>query len=416
VPTPDLAQHVSAIVREDGGRLLAVLTGLLRNLELAEDCLQEAYASALLHWTRGAPANPSAWLLQVARRKAIDRLRRATTVRAKESELTHLLQIEADAPEQDDDYAIPDERLKLIFTCCHPAIERSASVALTLRSLCSLTTEEIARAFLVTRETMAQRLVRAQQKITKAKIPFAVPEPQHWPARMEAVLSVIYLIFNEGYASASPDYIRIDLCEEAIRLARIVWQLAPQESEVAGLLVLMLLHRSRFAARLDNDGALVPLEHQDRDMWNHELIAEGTALLQQVLRRGQAGPYQLQAAIAAIHCEAPAFEDTNWREIVLIYNRLLEFTHNPVIELNRLVALSYVKDVFTTLEPLAALERELALYQPFHAAKADLLARAGHHEAASAAYEIAISLSSHEAERKFLWKRLRELGVHANPR
>jgi RNA polymerase sigma-70 factor, ECF subfamily len=416
VTSTDITHQVAAIARSDGGRLLAVLTGLLKNLELAEDCLQDAYASALSHWARGAPANPSAWLLQVARRKAIDRLRRVKTARAKEGQLTRLLQIEADAPEQDENYTIPDERLKLIFVCCHPAIERDASVALTLRSLCGITTEEIARAFLVTRETMAQRLVRAQQKITKAKILFEVPDPHHWPERMEAVLSVIYLIFNEGYASSSPDYIRASLCEEAIRLARVIWQLAPQENEAAGLLALMLLHRSRFATRRDEEGVLVPLEFQDRSKWNRTLIAEATSLLEQVLRRGKTGPYQLQAAIAAIHCEAESFSSMNWREIVLIYNRLLELTPNPVVELNRLVALSYAENAATALIPFDALETELAGYQPFHAAKADLLSRAGDVQKAALAYEKAISLSNNEAERKFLLRRFDELNAQAKPR
>lgn len=400
---PDIGQSVAAIVRRDGGRLFAILISQLRNFALVEDCLQDAYASALSHWgKRGLPASPSAWLLQVARRKAIDRLRRATTAQAKEGELSHLLQLEADDTPLDENLAIPDERLKLIFTCCHPAIERQASVALTLRSLCGLTTEEIARAYLTTRETMAQRLVRAQQKIIKAKIPFEIPNEAQWPERMDAVLSVIYLIFNEGYAATTLDYIRVELCDEAIRLARLVWQLAPLESEVGGLLALLLLHRSRFQSRRSAESLFVPLEEQDRELWERGLIIEGTSLLELVLRRGNAGSYQLQAAIAAIHCEAPSFAETNWREISLIYERLFELSPNPVLALNRLAALSHAGDLTETLSALLALEPDLRNYQPFHATKADILARMGKIESAIVAYDKAVTLTDQEAEKFFL--------------
>lgn len=404
----ELPSQIAAIVRADGGRLLALLANILRNFELAEECMQEAYMAALSHWTRGIPANPPAWLLQVARRKAIDRLRYMKTARAMEDTLLNLLHVESGAAEQIDD-AIPDERLKLIFTCCHPALERKASVALTLRSLCGLTTEEIAQSFLVTRETMAQRLVRAKQKISKSKIPYEVPDSRYWPERIEAVLSVIYLIFNEGYASSKTDYIRCDLCEEAIRLARIVWQLAPQETEAAGLLALVLLHRSRFEARIDADGALVTLEHQNRNLWNRDMIEEATVLLQQVLRLGQPGPYQLQAAIAAIHCEAPAFKETNWREIVMIYEKLLKIKYNPVVDLNRLVARSYFENPSTVLKSLDALDPDLAQYQPYHAAKADILSRMGDKQRAEEAFDLAISLSKSAAEKLFLEKRKTDL-------
>ncbi len=400
---PDIAHHIATIVREQGGRLFAILVAQLRNFPLAEDCLQDAYASALEHWDRrGLPANPSAWLLRVARRKAIDRLRRAKTAQVKEAELSHLLQLDADEPVQDEDYAIPDERLKLIFACCHPAIERQASVALTLRSLCGLTTEEIGRAFLTTRETMAQRLVRAQQKITKAQIPFDIPTVDQWPERVDAVLSVVYLIFNEGYAATTLDYIRIDLCNEATRLARLVWQLAPGEPEAGGLLALLLLLRSRFESRRSPTGLFVPLEKQDRLMWDRHFIAEGTSLLEQVLRRGTAGPYQLQAAIAAIHCEAGSFASTDWREISLIYDRLYKLNPNPVLTLNRLAALSYIEDLSDTFKALLVLEPELLHYQPFHATKADMLARLGEREAAIHAYEKAMTLTTQAAEKSFL--------------
>ncbi len=399
----ETAQQINAIAHRDGGRLLAALIGVLRNFELAEDALQDAYASALTHWARmELPANPQGWLMQVARRKAIDRIRRAANFRSKQDELDHLLQIESEAPESDDSCDIPDERLRLIFTCCHPALDKNASVALTLRTLCGLTTDEIARGFVVSRETMAQRIVRAQRKIAVANIPYEVPEPAAWPERLEAVLDVVYLIFNEGYAPSSSAVIRVDLCEEAIRLGRILKTLIPDEPEVEGLLALMLLHRARFATRLGDDGVPVSLEHQDRSQWNHPVIAEGVQLIEQALLRGRPGPCQLQAAIAAVHCEASTFASTDWHQIVLIYQALVRLRPNPVFELNRAVALSYATSAAIALKALDAIEGELSAYQPFHAAKADLLARAGDQEDARRAYDRALAITSNAGDRAFL--------------
>ncbi|MFN0192603.1 MAG: RNA polymerase sigma factor [Aestuariivirga sp.] len=393
----------------DRGRLLALLIKELRDFALAEDALQEAYVSALDHWPRGIPANPQAWLLQVARRKAIDKIRRASNWRSKRGELEYLVKLDQDAPELRENGAIPDERLRLIFTCCHPALDKQASVALTLRTLCGLTTEEIARAFVVPREAMAQRLVRVQRKIAKAGIPYEVPEQSQWPDRIEAVLTVIYLIFNEGYASSSRDYMRADLCAEAIRLAELLCGFLPGEPEPTGLLALMLLHRARFDTRTGADGVPVALEDQDRSRWGRARIANATAMLERALRLGRPGAYQLQAAIAAIHCEAKSFAETGWREIVLIYDRLLEITPNPVITLNRIVALSYAEGAAPALAALAAIEQDLQAYQPFHAAKADLLSRAWRTTEAAEAYRRAISISSSPAEKQFLERRLKAL-------
>ncbi|MDF2982369.1 MAG: hypothetical protein K0Q69_2141, partial [Devosia sp.] len=397
-----VATEIDRIIRADGGRLLSCLVVILRDFQLAEDSLQDALESAIVHWGRsGVPSSPSAWLMRTARRKAIDRIRRAINFRHKAKELEALIALDAaDDPETAD--AIPDERLKLIFTCCHPALERSVSVALTLRSICGLTTEEIARAHLVTPDAMAQRLVRARHKIAKAGIGYEIPGPEGFAARLDAVLTVIYLIFNEGYAASSGQYLRTDLCEEAIRLARLLDQLIPAEPEVEGLLALVLLHHSRSRTRLTPDGALIALERQDRAGWNRILIDEGAALVTTALGRRRAGPYQLQAAIAALHAEADSFAATDWPQIVLLYDELLRRRPNPVFALNRLVALSYTcgpADALAQLQPLAA---ELRRYQPYHAVRADLHARLGQADEARAHYDQAIELSTSEAERQYL--------------
>jgi RNA polymerase sigma factor (sigma-70 family) len=406
----DEASVGAALAGIDRSRILALLIGQLRDFALAEDALQDALLSAVRHWSnRGLPANPSAWLLQVARRKAIDRLRRATSFARKQDQLDYLLRIESEAFVDDDADDIPDERLKLIFTCCHPAIDRQASVALTLRSLCGLTTEEIARAFLVDKDAMAQRLVRVQRKISAARIPYAVPDKESLPGRLEAVLAVIYLIFNEGYAASGADYMRTDLCDEAIRLGATLCRLLPSMPEAEGLLALMQLHRSRFKARLGSDGIPFSLEEQDRTLWDRAAIAEATALAETALKRGRPGPFQLQAAIAALHCESASFTQTDWPQIEAIYARLVAMTGNPIYDLNRLVAASYGKSAEWVLPDLEALEPNLRTYQPFHAAKAEICARAGHHDEAQAAYGTAIELSSSETEKKFLLRRLESL-------
>lgn len=395
-----LQTQIAAIMREDWGRLLAVLIGNLHDFQLAEDCLSDAFTSALEHWPRGLPRNPQGWLLQVARRKAIDRMRRAKTRHRLQPDLAYLMALDAEEPEAN--HEIPDERLRLIFTACHPALDPKTRIALTLRTLCGLATPEIARAYLDKEATMAQRLARARAKIAKAGIPYAVPQPEAWQERLASVLTVIYLIFNEGYSASAGDApIRLALCEEATRLARALHSLCPNEPEVAGLLALLLLSHARSPARLDASGAAIPLGEQDRTRWDQDLAREGLALIETALRRGRPGPFQLQAAISAIHVEALDFEATRWDEIALIYDRLLELTPNPVVALNRAVALSFAHGPEVGL---ANLPDGLEHYQPFHAASADMLRRLGRAPAARAAYDRALALTGNGADRALLEK------------
>ncbi len=411
-PGDSVEAALSALMRADGGRLLSCLVAGLRDFQLAEDSLQDALESALSHWRRsGLPGRPAAWLMRTARRKAIDRLRRAANFRAKEDQISHLIELDAAVDEADPEPPSPDERLKLIFTCCHPALDRGVSVALTLRSICGLQTEEIARAFLVRPEAMAQRLVRARRKIAGAGIPYETPGPDGLAERLGAVLAVVYLIFNEGYAASGDRYLRADLCDEAIRLGRIIVALAPDEAEAEGLLALMLLQHSRRAGRVGPAGDLITLEDQDRAGWDRALIDEGVERLARVLRRGRAGLYQLQAAIAATHAVAPSFAETDWREIALIYDALITVRPNPVFELNRIVALSYAAGPEPAFARLERLAETLDAYQPYHAVRADLLARLGRPEAARNAYEAAIGLSSTEVERRHLARRLAGLAA-----
>lgn len=401
---------IARISRDDGGRLLSCLIADLRDIGLAEDSVQDAYESALIHWQRnGLPRNPQGWLMQTARRKAIDRLRRASNFKSKQPEYAALLELEQAGAEQEEQYEIPDERLRLIFTCCHPSLERTTSVALTLRTLCGLTTSEIAKAFVVKDDAMAQRLVRARQKITKAGIPYEVPEQEEWGARLDIVLNVLYLIFNAGYSASPSQYIRHDLCEEAVRLAKIVLTLCPEEAEVEGLLALLLLHHARSATRLDAAGEMIALDQQDRALWDEVAIAEGQLLLDTAMKRAKPGPYQLQAAIAAVHATAPTFEDTDWAQIALLYARLLDYQANPVVELNRIVALSYAQGAESVLFMLQPLAATLDAYQPFHAARADILRRCGDVRAADDAYGRAIVLSQNPAEQKMLRARRDEM-------
>lgn len=401
-------EAVTAAAREHSGRLLALLIRDLRDFHFAEDCLQDALESAVVHWTRsGLPASVPAWLLQTARRKAIDRIRRAHNFERLSGEYGALLELDQWPEEIDEPEIIPDERLRLIFTCCHPALDEKTRIALTLRTLCGLTTSEIARAFLDNEEAMAQRLVRARHKIKKAAIPFELPRIELWPDRLNSILSVIYLVFNEGYAaSTGPQPLRTDLCEEAIRLGRMMVQLRPDEAEIEGLLALMLLNHSRRVGRSSSAESLIPLERQDRTLWDQALIAEATALLMRALHRHRPGVYQLQAAISAVHAEAPSHAETRWHEIVLLYDGMHALSANPVYLLNRAVALSYAETPQRALDALAALATPLNAYQPFHAANADFLRRLGRHAEARDAYVRAIALSSNASEREFLESRL----------
>jgi len=404
--------QVDAVYRADSRRVLATLIRLLGDFDLAEEALHEAFAAAVERWPRdGVPANPRAWLVSAGRFKAIDVLRRRARFDRSLAELAERLDAEPDEPGGSDAESVEDDRLRLIFTCCHPALAPDAQAALTLREVCGLTTEEIARAFLAAPPTVAQRIVRAKAKIRDARIPYQVPSRAELPERLDIVLQVIYLVFNEGYfASSGASLTRHDLSGEALRLGRLLLELLP-DPEVMGLLALMLLHESRRPARASPDGELVLLDEQDRTLWNREQIAEGSALVQRALASSRIGPYTLQAAIAAVHAGAPTAAATDWGQIVALYDALLEPEPSPVVELNRAAAVA-MRD--GPLAGLALIDEilargDLAGYHLAHSARAELCRRLGRTADARASFERALGLTRQEPERRFLEQRLREL-------
>lgn len=403
---------VDSVYRTESRRVLATLIRLLGDFELAEEAVHDAFAAAIEQWPReGVPANPRAWLVSAGRFKAIDNIRRRARFDASLQFIADELDAHSEDPSDWDDEELEDDRLRLIFTCCHPALPADAQIALTLREVCGLTTEEIARAFLTPPSTLAQRIVRAKAKIRDARIPYEVPSRAELPQRLDSVLRVIYLVFNEGYsASAGAAVTRHDLSGEAIRLGRLLMDLLP-DAEVTGLLALMLLQESRRAARTSSDGDVILLEDQDRSLWNRAQIDEGAALVRRALSSRSAGPYSVQAAIAAVHAEAPSAAATDWDQIVGLYDVLLRFEPSPVIELNRAVAIAMRDGPAAGIDLIDAIlaRGALAEYHLAHSARAELCRRLRRTEDARASYETAIRLARQEPERRFLERRLSEL-------
>jgi RNA polymerase sigma-70 factor, ECF subfamily len=398
--------NAETVFRREYGRCVATLIRFLGDIDAAEEAIQDAFTVAAARWpSEGVPPNPGAWIVTTARNRAIDRLRRESVRDERHAQAHHLYGADAadDTPPQEE--TVPDDRLRLVFTCCHPALNQAAQVALTLRLLGGLQTPEIARAFLVPEATMAQRIVRAKRKIKDTRIPYRVPAEAELPGRLTPVLAVVYLIFNEGYAATSGSLLRLDLCAEAIRLARVLAELMPDEPEAHGLLALLLLLHARHAARVTANGALVRLAEQDRRLWDQDPITEGQAIVRACVQRGHPGPYQLQAAINAVHSVAPSFGSTDWHAILTLYDQLYALTPTPVVALNRAVALAEVRGPAAGLAALDELRTSgggLDGYYLFHAARADLLRRLGRDEEAATAYDAARALTGNPVEQAFL--------------
>ncbi|PYY13749.1 MAG: RNA polymerase subunit sigma-24 [Acidobacteria bacterium] len=410
----DSQAAAESVFREESGRIIATLIRLAGSFDRAEDALQEAFTSALATWPRtGIPTNPAAWLMTTAQRKLIDHGRRERTQREKEDSVRYEIEAfrPATEPELETAMHLPDDRLRLIFTCCHPALNQEGQVALTLRTLGGLSTPEIAKAFLLPEPTLAQRLVRAKRKIQEAHIPYEVPPPERLPERLASVQTVIYLIFNEGYvATAGDQLVRTDLCAEAIRLGRVLRDLMPSESENVALLALMLLHDSRRAARI-REGELITLEEQDRTLWDQTKISEGLALVEQAVRRGPPGPYQIQAAIAALHGEAKTASETDWPQIAALYEKLMEFNASPVIALNHAVAIAMSAGLAEGLKQIEQVgaSGQLDRYYLYHAARADILRRIGRKKESATAYSKSLELATNKVEQQYLRRRLAEV-------
>jgi RNA polymerase sigma-70 factor (ECF subfamily) len=412
----DASAAAEAVFRQESGRIIATLIRISGSFDRAEEAMQEAFAAALASWSdKGIPQNPAAWITAAAHRKIIDQIRRETTRQEKQDSLryeTGLGLASSNDVSAETSMHLPDDRLRLIFTCCHPALRQEAQVSLTLKTLGGLTTTEIAKAFLIPEPTVAQRLVRAKRKIEEAGIPYEVPPPDRLPERLASVQAVIYLIFNEGYLASTGDrLIRTDLCAEAIRLARVLYELLPTEPENAGLLALMLLHDSRRDARITQPGELIPLEEQDRGLWHRGQIYEGLRLVEQALKEGAVGPFQLQAAIAAIHAEAPTAPETDWPQIAALYQVLLRRHPSPVISLNHAVAIAMSEGLENGLALIDQLGTvpDLSSYYLYHAARADILRRLSRKDDALEEYKLALHLATNAVEQRYLSRRIREL-------